>query len=183
MEVTDAGLADRRPTVVHVGDAEGWVLGPPLRRDRVHHLSLAAGGHRRSVLVRPGAPPIQRLTLRFSEPPRSAGVEQHAKPVVLSGRLTFVAEEVPLARARDGEAFRVGRTEGGTTVLVGMNRLLAGMTVVTRTISVPVAQVPAGVAERDVVIVEGANLRKASQAETTQAMMARGGRLEERLRA
>lgn len=172
VEVGNAGLGGHAPVATRTGDADGWVLTPPLRRDRAHRMHILADGHRRMVrLVAPGGL-ILRSTIVLQEPPRRAPM-QAQKPLVL-GRGQFVFEDVAIADA-EGHVFRVGVTEGGQTSLHAAQRSLIPYGVVTGVLRLPAADVPG--TEGDFVCVDAGTVRPATDHERDDALLSRGGAL------
>jgi len=172
LEVTDSGLAGRNPVAVREGDDEGWVLSPPLRRDRIHRLFVTVGGQRRMVrLVAPGSLVLRR-TIVLADPPRRSPMTP-AKPLVL-GRGHFLFEQVALPDCQD-QVFRVGATDTGVTCAHAVVRSVVPFGVVTGVLRLPAADVPGS--EGDYVTVDAGALRAASDAERDDALRSRGGAL------
>jgi hypothetical protein len=91
VEVADSGLADRRPAVTLRGDGQGYVVLPPLRRDRRHHVCVTVGGKRRSVWLTAPSTPLPRRTLRLSGSPRVVPRTPGTTRILVGG-LTFVSD-------------------------------------------------------------------------------------------
>ncbi len=174
LEVVDSGLAQRQPVVVRRGDADGWVLSPPLRRDRRHHLFISAAGKRRTLSV--SAPPtcaVLRRTLVLASSPRRAPLR--SRGTVLLGPASFLFDEIPLSRAKSGQVLRVGETADGKIVLRSVDRSFIPGGVVTQVVHVPVDALPSRASEGDYLVVDSGSLRKASRRERDAALASRGG--------
>lgn len=180
VEVADSGLADIRPVVVREGDAAGWVLTPPLRRDRVHHVFVVASGHRRVLRVSAGFGLVQRRTIVLSEPPRRGPVAP-AQTLVVGPSYSLV-NEIALGQASDGQVFRVGPTQGTEVSLRAVVRSFLPGGVITAVMPVPTTALPTGAAEGSYVVVQAGVLHAASDDQCEAALRSRGGLLAGRLR-
>lgn len=181
LEVADTGLAQRQPVVVRRGDAEGWVLSPPLRRDRGHQLFVSASGKRRTLNV--SAPPsssVLRRTVVLATPPRRAPL----RPVgnVLVGPASYLFDEIPLSRAKDAEVFRVGEITDGKAVLRSVERSFIPGGVVTRVVHLPADAIPRRTLEGEYVVFDAGRLRKATRGQRQAALASRGGVVAKGLR-
>jgi hypothetical protein len=180
VEVADSGLADIRPVVMREGDDQGWVVTPPLRRDRVHHVFVVVSGHRRVLRVNAGFGPVQRRTMVLSAPPRRGPVAPAQTLVV--GPAYPLVDEIGLGQAQDGQVFRVGPTQGAEVPLRAMVRSFVPGGVITEVMAVPTTALPAGSVEGSYVVVEAGALRAARDDERDDALRSRGGLLAGRLR-
>jgi hypothetical protein len=181
LEVADSGLAQRQPVVQRRGDAEGWVLSPPLRRDRRHRLFVGAAGKRRMLLVSaPQSGAVLRRTLVLTPPLRRAPLRSQGN--VLVGPASYLFDEIPLSRAKQAEVFRVGEIADGKAVLRSVDRSFIPGGVVTRVVHVPADAMPRRAPEGEYVVVDAGRLRKATRGERDAALASRGGVVAKGLR-
>lgn len=177
VEVADSGLADRRPVVVGEGDVQGWVLTPPLRRDREHRVFVTADGCRRVLVVRAGFGPVQRRTLVLARPPRR--LPSAIDHTVLVGPATYLFDEITLGQAADGRVFRVGELGDTSVPIRSVTRTFTAGAVITEVAQVPISALPAGVREGAYVVVRAGALQAANDDERDAALCSRGGVLVE----
>jgi hypothetical protein len=180
VEVPDSGLADRRPATLHLGDGQGWVVLPPLRRDRRHHLVVIESGRRRSLWVTAPKAPVLRTTLRLGVPPRPVASGSSTPTRVYSDGVTFVNEAIPLNKVRDGEVFEVIMTDKGFD-LVGVASSVHSGVAVTRVATLPSDALPGTIRPASFVTFADGVWRRSSVAEKRKALKSRGGALRERL--
>lgn len=180
VEVANSGLADRRPVVAREGDDDGWVLTPPLRRDRAHRVFVLAAGFRRTLRVTADWGLVQRRTLVLSDPPRGGPVTPER--TLLVGPATYLLDEITMAQAVDGQVFRVGDTQQAEVPLYSAQRSYLPGGVITVVLRVPPTELPNGAVAGNYVAVEAGAIRPAGDDERDSALQARGGLLAERLR-
>lgn len=179
VEVIDSGLANRRPVTVREGDADGWIVVPPLRRDRRHMVSVIAASHRRTVLIDRPVGPVTIMRLRIVDPPKRRPTVP-VIPLVL-GKSAFLFDEIDFADAEEGEVFRVGPTGSSQVRLLGLTRQILPVGVVTRLVRAPKALLASGTIEGSYLTIENGALRLATTAESEAAGISRGGALAGKL--
>lgn len=179
VQVGGVGLDRAEQTVERTGDANGWLLCPPLRRDRGHHLSVVAGRARRSVYVRPTATQVQRVNIRLTAKPRARLDESDAqvRTRLLTGRETLVFDPVTRSRLKPGTPMRVNRAQGDGVPLTGIHRRVEGNAIVVTRIEVAPEDLPKKAVAGSVVIVDDNGFRMARAAELKRLMEARGAKL------
>lgn len=179
-EVTVGGAGfdtSSRPVTV-TGDREGWVLTPPLRRDRSHLVAVKGGRHIHSLVVTAtSAAPIQTAFLSFSSPPKPAVRDQPGDPVrMFSGWETQVTRSVATTkRLKAGTPLIVSapNEEGSYVLSSALREYQGGITLVT-TVEVEKSALPSRVVAGDVVIVgSDGRLKKATSPQRRKILSAR----------
>jgi hypothetical protein len=177
-EVTICGVGfdpARRPETIE-GDSNGWVITPPLRRNRMHLLSIKAGQYRRTLRISAtGHAPVKKINVSFYQPPRLP--EQASNVVrILRGDETIVSERIESpARLAANAALLVGsKDDNGDYRLTNAQRILSAGVITVQTLNVAPSQLPQQIDVGDMVIYEsGGMFRKATTSEWDSVMAPR----------